>query len=48
MRKLIITAIVAPLLALGLTACNTMEGLGQDVQSVGGKIENSADRKKSN
>lgn len=29
-----------------LSACNTMEGLGQDVQKGGQKIENSADRNK--
>lgn len=38
-------AIVAIILgAFVLTACNTMEGLGQDVQSGGKKIENAADR----
>ena len=29
--------------ALPLTACNTVEGAGQDVQAVGHGIENSAD-----
>jgi predicted small secreted protein len=29
-----------------LTACNTMQGLGQDVQKVGQKIEEKAERKK--
>lgn len=38
-------AIIAIILgAFVLTACNTMEGLGQDVQSGGKKIENAADR----
>ena len=29
-----------------LSACNTMEGFGKDVQKVGGKIEQKADEKK--
>jgi entericidin A len=29
-----------------LTACNTMQGLGQDVQKVGQKIEDKAEKKK--
>ncbi|MGE0314371.1 MAG: entericidin A/B family lipoprotein [Lautropia sp.] len=29
-----------------LHGCNTMEGAGKDVQAVGSKIENSADRNK--
>ena len=37
-----------PLLALftagTLSACNTMKGAGQDVQKVGEKVEESADR----
>ncbi len=38
-------AIVAMILgAFILTACNTMEGLGQDVQAGGKKIEKEADR----
>jgi entericidin B len=32
------------LLAWALTACNTMEGLGRDVQSGGQALENSADK----
>jgi len=37
-------AIIAIILgAFVLTACNTMEGLGQDVQAGGKKIENAAD-----
>ena len=35
MKREIAAAIVASLLALAATACNTVEGLGQDVQSVG-------------
>jgi len=38
-------AIIAMILgAFVLTACNTMEGVGQDVQAGGKKIENAADR----
>jgi predicted small secreted protein len=38
-------AIVAMILgAFILTACNTMEGFGQDVQAGGKKIEKEADR----
>jgi len=32
--------------ALGLAACNTMEGVGQDVQSGGRAIERAADKAK--
>jgi predicted small secreted protein len=38
-------AIIAMILgAFILTACNTMEGFGQDVQAGGKKIEKEADR----
>jgi len=40
---------LAALLALavfGLSACNTMEGLGKDIKAGGQKIENAADRSK--
>lgn len=33
------------LLMLGLAACNTMQGVGKDVQKVGEKIEDAANRK---
>ncbi|MGE0313670.1 MAG: entericidin A/B family lipoprotein [Lautropia sp.] len=33
-------------MVLVLAGCNTMEGLGQDVQAAGGKLESSADRNK--
>jgi predicted small secreted protein len=32
--------------ALSLLGCNTMEGLGKDVQKLGNKIEKKADQKK--
>jgi entericidin B len=35
-------AALAALLLLGLAACNTMEGLGQDVKSGGQALERSA------
>jgi predicted small secreted protein len=39
---------IAALLAVAflLAACNTMEGLGQDVKKAGSKIEDSAAKKK--
>jgi len=40
-------AIIAMILgAFVLSACNTMEGFGQDVQAGGKKIERSADQHK--
>jgi entericidin B len=38
-RVLVLLGLLSPLLA----ACNTMEGLGQDVQSGGRSLERSAD-----
>ena len=32
---------------IGLSACNTMQGLGKDVSKLGDKIENKAEEKKS-
>jgi entericidin B len=34
------------LMLLGLSACNTMEGAGEDIQSGGRALENSAERNK--
>lgn len=34
------------LLLAALSACNTMEGLGQDIQKSGEKLEKSADENK--
>jgi predicted small secreted protein len=31
---------------MGLSACNTMSGLGEDIQRGGQKLEDSAERKK--
>ena len=44
MNKYVITSLVI-LLPL-LTACNTMEGLGQDMQKGGERIEKSAEQNK--
>ncbi|MFA6179108.1 MAG: entericidin A/B family lipoprotein [Methylophilaceae bacterium] len=43
-RILAVVLLVAGVLAL--TACNTMEGVGKDVQKGGEKIENAADKNK--
>ena len=41
-----IKALVAVLVgAFVLSACNTMEGIGQDTQAVGKKIEKEAERR---
>ena len=45
-KKLLTFAVALPLSAFVLAGCNTMEGAGKDVQAVGTKIENAADRKK--
>ena len=39
------TALIAMLL-LGLAACNTIEGAGQDIEAAGDKIEETADANK--
>jgi len=44
MKKLSLLMVVA--YAATLTACNTMEGLGKDVQTLGTKIEREADEKR--
>jgi entericidin B len=36
-------AAFAFLLATAATACNTIEGMGQDTQAVGGAVEDAAD-----
>jgi entericidin B len=35
MLKKVVIALVASSIAMGATACNTVKGAGQDVQSVG-------------
>ena len=39
-----IALIIAALSALFLSACNTMEGLGRDMQKAGSSMERSANR----
>jgi len=41
-----ITTCVALSFLLALSACNTMQGFGEDVSKAGNKIENKADSKK--
>lgn len=41
--KSIIGVGLALLFALGLAACNTTEGVGEDLESVGDSIEDAAD-----
>lgn len=45
-RKWIAAAAALPMVLVILSGCNTMEGAGKDVQAVGTKIENAADKKK--
>ena len=35
-----IVTLLASMALLGLTACNTVKGMGQDIQKAGEKIEN--------
>ena len=39
MRKYFFTLSLLALLAPGLLACNTVRGIGQDIQKAGGAIE---------
>ena len=41
MKKML--TLIALLLAMGTTACNTVEGAGQDIQAAGNAIEDAAD-----
>lgn len=43
-RLLLLLAVVTLPLTLG--ACNTMQGMGKDIEAAGDKIENEADKKK--
>ena len=40
-----IATLITLTFALTLAGCNTFRGLGQDIQTVGDKIENKASRK---
>ena len=42
MFKLILRSLVLASFAFGLMACNTVKGVGQDVQKAGSAIENAA------
>jgi len=44
MSKMLIT-LAALAAVLGLSACNTMEGLGKDITAAGDKIEEAAKKK---
>ena len=39
-----IAAIMMVLCMVGLTGCNTMSGLGKDIEKAGGAIQRKADR----
>lgn len=40
--KKVVCLLAAAMLCLGLTACNTVKGVGQDVSAVGGDIDSAA------
>ena len=44
-KRLMATSVLAGLLAL-TAGCNTMEGIGQDLQSLGGSVEGAASKNK--
>jgi len=44
--KKIISVLSVLIVTVGLTACNTMSGLGKDVERGGEKIQGTADRNK--
>ncbi len=46
MKKFILTLAALCSVAAITTACNTMEGAGRDIERVGEKIENSAQKHK--
>lgn len=45
MKTLFTSLIVVAALMLGLSSCNTTRGVGQDVQTLGRKIERTAERR---
>lgn len=46
MKKHILVFLATMTALLGLTACNTMEGMGQDIEAGGEKLEDSASENK--
>jgi entericidin B len=44
--KKIISVLSILMFALGLSACNTMKGMGQDIEKGGQKMEGAADKSK--
>lgn len=44
--KKIISVLSIMMFALGLSACNTMKGMGQDIEKGGQKMEGAAERSK--
>lgn len=45
-KKINMLALLTMTALFGLSACNTMEGAGQDIQKAGEKIEQKADENK--
>lgn len=45
MKKYVLASFAA-LFALGVAACNTVEGAGQDIEEVGSEIEETANNNK--
>ena len=46
MKRIVHAVLVAMTLAASLAACNTMSGLGEDIQRGGQKLEDSAEKNK--
>ena len=42
-KSLMLLLVLTAVLSLSLTACNTLEGAGRDIQSAGRAIENAVD-----
>jgi predicted small secreted protein len=42
-KKLVIALFAAALLVAGMTACNTVEGAGEDIESAGEAIQDSTE-----
>jgi predicted small secreted protein len=40
-----VTIVLSLLAVLALSACNTMEGIGQDIKKAGGALEDAAKKK---